>query len=84
MSQGLAEVLAGHGGRLDVQAAQQRPVARHQAHGEELLGGPLLLPLFGSSVLEPNLLRRGHGGDRIKVRDEERIWTWSMDRIATG
>ena len=59
MSQGLAVVLSRHAGRLDVHASQQSPVARHHTHREQLLGGPLLLTLFGSSVLKPHLQREG-------------------------
>lgn len=63
--QGLGVVLSSHAGRLHVHASQQSPVARH--HTQNLLRGPLLLPLFGSSVLKPNLLRRG------RIREVDRV-----------
>lgn len=56
--QGLGVVLASHAGGLDTHAAQQRPVAWHDTHWESFLGRTLLLALFGSSVLKPNLLRQ--------------------------
>lgn len=56
VGQGLGVVLPRHAGRLDVHASQQR-----HPHWAELLGGSLLLPLLGSSVLKPNLPGREVG-----------------------
>lgn len=64
VSQGLGIVLSSHAGRLDVHASQQRPVAWHHTHWLKFLRGALLLPLFGSSVLKPDLLRHGQVRDK--------------------
>lgn len=68
--QGLGVVLSSHAGRLDVHAPQQSPVARHHAQLENLLGGSLLLPLFGSSVLKPHLQGDEDQGGR---KDENQV-----------
>lgn len=49
--QGLGIVLSRH-------APHQRSVARHHTHREHFVGSSLMFALFGSSVLEPHLLRQ--------------------------